>query len=276
VEKFTGAAIFMPNFGGQERGGIITPANYPVVLIVSGNSGRQHGYEDHWSHDGIFFYYGEGQRGDMQFTKGNRAVRDHVANGEDVYLFEEVPKRSGFIRCRGQVVCTGTSWVDAPDTGKHMRKAIVFEFALLEQIEVPFSSSGAFGTDAFKALSLSELRSRALANAADARTPSERKTRYFERSRAIKLYILRRAAGKCEGCGADAPFLTAAGPYLEPHHVRRLSDGGPDDPRYVIGVCPNCHRRAHHAIDAKQFNAELTAKVARLETVSALTNAAAL
>src|ERR1700746_1774493 len=24
---------------------------------------------------------------------------------------------------------------------------------------------------------------------------------------------------------------------------RRLSDGGPDHPRWVVAVCPNCHRR---------------------------------
>ena len=252
--------------GGQERGGIITPANHPLILIVSGNSGRQHGYEDQWSDDGIFFYYGEGQRGDMQFIKGNRAVRDHAANGEDVYLFEEVPKRDGFLRCRGQVVCTGSSWVDAPDSSKRMRKAIVFEFTPLEQID--FAASGpnaADFADELSTMSLAELRGRALAKADDAPTPRDRKARYYDRSRAIKQYVLKRAAGKCEGCDADAPFVTPTGPYLEPHHIRRLSDGGPDDPRYVIGVCPNCHRRAHHAIDAKEFNGKLLARVTLLE-----------
>ena len=49
-------------FGGQEQGGMITPADHKLVFLVTGSSGRQHGYEDHWSEDGsTFFYFGEGQ-----------------------------------------------------------------------------------------------------------------------------------------------------------------------------------------------------------------------
>jgi 5-methylcytosine-specific restriction enzyme A len=74
-------------FGGQEQGGMITPANHKLIFLVTGNSGRQHGYEDHWAEDGsTFFYFGEGQTGDMRFTKGNLALRDHVSDGEDVHL----------------------------------------------------------------------------------------------------------------------------------------------------------------------------------------------
>jgi 5-methylcytosine-specific restriction enzyme A len=75
-------------YGGQEQGGMITPAQHSLIFLVTGNSGRQHGYEDRWSEDGkTFLYYGEGQVGDMKFTKGNLALRDHVVNGEDVHLF---------------------------------------------------------------------------------------------------------------------------------------------------------------------------------------------
>lgn len=46
-------------FGGQEQGGMITPANHKLIFLVTGNSGPQHGYEDHWSEDGSsFFYFG--------------------------------------------------------------------------------------------------------------------------------------------------------------------------------------------------------------------------
>ena len=38
----------------------------------------------------------------------------------------------------------------------------------------------------------------------------------------MRIYVRQRAAGKCEGCGKPAPFLTPAKqPYLEPHHIRR-------------------------------------------------------
>ena len=98
--------------------------------------------------------------------------------------------------------------------------------------------------------SLGELRRKALADSADHRTTVERRALVRMRSRAVRFYVLQRANGKCEGCGATAPFTTMDGrPYLEPHHIRRLTDGGPDDPRWVAGICPNCHRRAHYSRD---------------------------
>ncbi|WP_419809296.1 HNH endonuclease [Sphingomonas sp.] len=84
----------------------------------------------------------------------------------------------------------------------------------------------------------------------------------YVRSRDVRDYVLARAGGVCEGCAGPAPFATASGrPYLEAHHIRRLSDGGPDDPRHVAGICPNCHRRAHYASDRSAFNAVLQRKV---------------
>src|SRR5947209_15707035 len=96
-------------------------------------------------------------------------------------------------------------------------------------------------------LPLRDLRAKALAASVASRNPIERKQDYYYRSLAIKLYALNRAHGCCEGCQQPAPFLTPnQKPYLEVHHIRRLSDGGPDDPRWVVAICPNCHRRAHY------------------------------
>jgi 5-methylcytosine-specific restriction endonuclease McrA len=86
------------------------------------------------------------------------------------------------------------------------------------------------------------------------------------RVQAIRLYVLRRADGTCEGCGAGTPFVTPSGdPYLEPHHTTRLADGGPDDPADVIALCPTCHRRVHHANDGRQFNLTLKRRLAQIE-----------
>jgi 5-methylcytosine-specific restriction protein A len=250
---------------------MITPAQHKLIFLVTGNSGRQHGYEDHWSDDETtFFYYGEGQLGDMKFTKGNLALRDHVSNGEDVHLFEEVPKKSGHLRYKGQMVCIGFNRVDAPDTKQNMRKAIMFELVPLEACDTTHDGELSEITTTWgqelKRESLAELRRRALADSAECRTPVERRALYRMRSRAVRLYVLKRAGGKCEGCSAFAPFTTADGrPYLEPHHIRRLTDGGPDDPRWVAGVCPNCHRRAHYSHDAAEYNTKLADIVLQLE-----------
>jgi 5-methylcytosine-specific restriction enzyme A len=259
-------------FGGQEQGGMITPAAHSLIFLASGNSGRQHGYEDHWSDDGTtFFYFGEGQLGDMRFIKANLALRDHSTNGEDVHLFEEVPSKSGYLRYRGQMVCTGHERVDAPDTKRKMRKAILFELVPIEAFDgSPGNAEGTTALDQeLNRDSLAELRRKAFADSAECRTPIERRTLYRMRSRAVRLYVLGRAAGVCEGCGGSAPFKTKEGqPYLEPHHIRRLTDGGPDDPRWVAGVCPNCHRRAHYSEDAAEYNKELADTVFQRENCS--------
>ena len=41
---------------------------------------------DGWS-DRIFKYFGEGQQGDMEFTRGNKAILNHKSNGKTIHLF---------------------------------------------------------------------------------------------------------------------------------------------------------------------------------------------
>ena len=68
------------------------------------------------------------------------------------------------------------------------------------------------------------------------------------------------------GCGVSAPFMRSDGtPYLEPHHLRRVSDGGPDHPAHVIVLCPNCHRRVHAGADGETYNAKLNASMTMIE-----------
>jgi 5-methylcytosine-specific restriction protein A len=82
--------------------------------------------------------------------------------------------------------------------------------------------------------------------------------RYHRRSAAVRMYVLARADGTCESCNSPAPFCREDGTaYLEPHHTRRLSDGGPDHPRWVGAVCPNCHREIHHGAEGKEKNTRL-------------------
>ena len=68
--------------------------------------------------ESTFLYYGEGKIGDMQFIKGNLALRDHVANGKGVHLFQAVPGKKGWLRYSAQMFCAGYDWVDAPDRNR--------------------------------------------------------------------------------------------------------------------------------------------------------------
>jgi 5-methylcytosine-specific restriction protein A len=113
---------------------------------------------------------------------------------------------------------------------------------------------------------IDELRSVALLSQRKFVTPTERTVAYRARSIAIRLYVLRRAVGRCEGCKAPAPFFGTDGtPFLEAHHIDRLADDGPDHPRKVIGLCPNCHRRAHYSLEKDTFNRSLRKRLTILE-----------
>ncbi len=123
--------------------------------------------------------------------------------------------------------------------------------------------------DFVESANIDELRIIAL-HVARRRVPAKPGTALFRRtgSAAIRRYVLERAKGRCQGCGNAAPFRGTDGqPFLEAHHTTRLADDGPDHPRKVIGICPNCHKKAHLAEDAKSFNRSLIRKLQILEAV---------
>jgi 5-methylcytosine-specific restriction enzyme A len=251
-------------YGGQRQSGISTPTNHPFLLLFTGDQGEQYGYHDEWTADGVFLLTGEGQRGDMSFVRGNAALRDHIQDGKDLHLFKCLPKK-GFIQYMDQMVCIGHRWRTAPDRDGAQRRVIVFELLPLEAFNAGVRQSVPREDVAHR--SLAELRQRALESPAEGATPQQRLRTMYARSEAVSDYVRLRAAGMCEGCGEPAPFVSrrTGEAYLEPHHTRRLSDGGPDHPRSVIALCPTCHRRAHYAVDSHEYNLAMRAKVEAIE-----------
>ncbi len=246
-------------FDGQQQGGIITPGRHNLIIIITGDEGLDHGYADRLRSDGVFEYFGEGQIGDMPWVRGNAAIRDHSANGKDLLLFRKTPAG---LRFEAEMLCESWHYEQAPDREGSMRRAIVFELRDLESVADiveadPVRLAGA---------SIASLREKALAAAKEAPEAGTALRTVYERSRDVRDYVLARSHGSCEGCRSPAPFNRLDGsPYLEPHHLRRLSDGGPDHPRFVIALCPTCHRRVHHGADGIALNARLTASMDRIE-----------
>ena len=80
----------------------------------------------------------------------------------------------------------------------------------------------------------------------------------FRRSPDVAAWTLHHADGKCTLCNDPAPFRTKRGvPYLEVHHVRPLSEGGPDTVDNAVALCPNCHRKAHFSEDSSEIRSRL-------------------
>jgi 5-methylcytosine-specific restriction enzyme A len=195
----------------------------------------------------------------MRLHAGNKAIAEHSVQGKGLLLFRRTSEGHRF---EGEMVCGGYHVERAPDRTGAERDAIVFELrsleAVAEQVEQEPAPQG---------LTLEELRQSAFNAATEpSQAPSQGIRNVYQRSRDVRVYVLARANGKCEGCGVSAPFMRSDGtPYLEPHHLRRVSDGGPDHPAHVIVLCPNCHRRVHAGADGETYNAKLNASMTMIE-----------
>jgi 5-methylcytosine-specific restriction protein A len=113
-------------YGGNWQSGICPSNKFPYIFIFSGASGKQHGYKDEWVNEDVFTYTGEGQSGDMQFTRGNLALREHLNNGKRVFLFES--EKNGFVVFKAEVEFYDADYFETPDTSGALRQGIKFFF----------------------------------------------------------------------------------------------------------------------------------------------------
>lgn len=256
-------------YKGQQQGGISTPAGVDFVFLFTGESGARYGYRDEFRKDGTFWLTGEGQKGNMQMVRGNLAIQNHVADGKRLLLFEAAQRST--VRFMGEAFYIGHHWEQRLDIDFNLRKAIVFELDVNNSpTPSPRDTESAvvLGQKEKRLWSLPMTELRELANLLSPSTanPQSRRQAVRIRSEAVRVYVLRRAQGICECCDRPAPFKTPKKkPYLEPHHIKRLADDGPDHPAFVGAVCPNCHREIHHGAAGKILNENLARKVATLE-----------
>ena len=252
------------NYGGSRQSGISTSAACPAIFIFSGESGQQFGYHDDFDSDNIFRYTGEGQIGDMEFTKGNRAIRDHAADDRALHVFRSLGKGKSQ-RYIGEFVLANYSITRGPDRNNAERKIIIFHLLRVNQTQYELDEIAKPSI----AIPLDEARKKAIAAAAgSAGTTGATAIRpFYERSKTVRDYVLMRASGCCEACNREAPFLSKdEKPYLEAHHTTRLSDGGPDHPRYVGAICPTCHREIHYGKNGAALNQRLKQRLAEIES----------
>ena len=99
-------------------------AKVPYIFIFSGKSGAQYGYRDGWDNHNIFSYTGEGQAGDMQFIRGNLALKEHLNIGKRVFLFEI--EGGGLVKFISEMEFYDADYFETPDINGSNRIGIKF------------------------------------------------------------------------------------------------------------------------------------------------------
>lgn len=259
-------------FGGGLQSGIAPSSIADAIFLFTGESGSQYGYTDSDGFDDhggqVFSYTGEGQIGDMEFTRGNRAILEHSKDGRALHLFRSLGKGKGQ-QYLGEFVYADHRLAEGPDRNGTQRQIIIFELVPAEtaaRFENADDSKDDTNTPPPKTLADARSIAIAASNGTEARAGQSALRTLYKRSKAVKDYVLMRANGICESCKNPAPFLRIDGtPYLEPHHTTRVSDGGADHPRHVGAICPACHREIHYGVNGAAKNAELQSFLLEIE-----------
>lgn len=143
-------------YSGIRQGGIApSKKTKNIFLFTDDSSNTAHGYErDYWVDDFTFFYCGDGQIGDQEFSRRNLQVLNHIQDGRKLRLFSPVA---------GKVTYLGELRIDSEKPyefangigrdGKE-RKVIMFRlnrvFDLNEEntrVTINQESEGEFGSD---------------------------------------------------------------------------------------------------------------------------------
>lgn len=221
------------NMGGMRR----SKQTGTLVIISDETKGL---YRDVWK-NGVLHYTGMGKLSD-QILEGNQNSNLYYSdtNGVDVHLFEVMEK--SIYTYRGVVKLADKPYQSMqPDDNDNMRKVWMFPVKPIAEDTTIMKLS----EKEIVKLSNKDLIRKSKMSRVD-REPQKVETIVYYRDPYLKEIIKRIANGKCQYCGAEAPFNDKNNePYLEEHHVKRLADGGSDTIDNVVAICPNCHRRMH-------------------------------
>ena len=117
-------SLIHDEYGGNRQGGSSPSAKVPYIFNFSGKSGAQYGYRDGWDNYNIFSYTGEGQAGDMQFIRGNLALKEHLNIGKRVFLFEI--EGGGLVKFISEMEFYDADYFETPDINGTNRIGIKF------------------------------------------------------------------------------------------------------------------------------------------------------
>jgi 5-methylcytosine-specific restriction protein A len=119
------------HFGGNRQSGIAPCASHPFIFLFSSPRGEEFGYRDGWLSPTEYAYTGEGQAGDMEMARGNRAIMMHEFAGRELHLFEKV--ESGYYQYLGKFRYLNHQFKKGPDVDGHNRSQIIFQLELIPE-----------------------------------------------------------------------------------------------------------------------------------------------
>jgi hypothetical protein len=96
-----------------------------VLFFTDPVTGHRHGYYDGLDDDELYNYVGEGQHGDQQLTKGNKAILNHV---KDKRTLEGFLAKSPFVTYLGEFELVDYHFTEAHESGdpNTLRQVVVF------------------------------------------------------------------------------------------------------------------------------------------------------
>lgn len=115
-------------YGGQQQSGIVTPRSVPELLVFTDPAaGERYGYDkfEGLHEDGSYSYTGEGQQGDQQFVRGNKAMRDSGRTGKRIRVFRTKGTEATYV---GEFATSTRPYEleKIPDVAGQPREGIVF------------------------------------------------------------------------------------------------------------------------------------------------------
>ena len=81
----------------------------------------------------IFLLLCEGQVGDMEFKRGNKAIKNHILDNYELHLFKNIS--NGYVKYMGKFVYEGYEIDEGYDTKGNLRKIIVFKLIPYEKYQ---------------------------------------------------------------------------------------------------------------------------------------------
>ena len=111
-------------YGGSAQSGIAPSGKFPYIFLFNTPSGKEAGYQDGWVDQDTYYYTGQGQKGDMLFVLGNKAILNHQADGKELHLFKRI--NNGNYEYLGQFKYQSHEILDGFDFDHVPRKIIRF------------------------------------------------------------------------------------------------------------------------------------------------------